>query len=109
MFGEDGTAGRSALEDSLPCEGAYGNGSQRPVRPLRGFYGWVCLSDHVRGQRLEVDAAVRNEEEVGNGHHVYYLQNFLVDMNDMGQFISYTTPTTATLPGSAVSRRAMLR
>ena len=69
MFGGEGRASWGAAEDDIARGEAYGDGAHRPGRSLRGVHGRVHLSDQVRRQRLEVDAAVRHEEEVGD-HHV---------------------------------------
>ena len=64
MSGGEGCARRGAAEDDIAGREADGNRAHRPGRSLRGVLGRIVLSNHVRGQRLEMDAAVRHEKQV---------------------------------------------
>ena len=64
MFRGEGCARRVAAEDDIAGGEAYGDGTHRPGRPLRGVHGRIPLSDRVCQQRFEVDATVLDEAEV---------------------------------------------
>ena len=65
MLRGEGRAGGGAAKDDIAREEACGGDANQSNRALQGVHGRAPLPDHVRRQRIALDAGERDKEQVG--------------------------------------------